>query len=58
MNEYGYQLLAANKVDAAIEIFKKNVKDYPKSWNVCDSLGEGYAGKGETKKAIEYYRKS
>lgn len=58
MNTYGYQLLGQNKVDEAIEIFKKNVKDYPKSWNVYDSLGEGYAVKGDNKKAIEYYSKA
>jgi len=58
LNQYGYQLLGAGKVDEAIEIFKKNVKDHPKSWNVYDSLGEGYATKGDNQKAIEYYNKA
>ncbi len=31
MNAYGYQLLGEGKVDSAIVVFQKNVKDYPKS---------------------------
>ena len=58
LNQYGYQLLGDGKVDEAIEIFRKNVKDHPKSWNVYDSLGEGYATKGDNQKAIEYYSKA
>jgi hypothetical protein len=58
INNLGYQYLGANQVDKAIEAFKKNVNDYPKSWNVYDSLGEGYAAKGETTLAIEYYKKA
>jgi tetratricopeptide (TPR) repeat protein len=58
INQYGYQLLFGGKVDEAIKIFQKNVKDHPDSWNVYDSLGEGYATKGDTKKAIEYYTKA
>ena len=55
MNAYGYQLLGAGKVDSAIVVFQKNVKDYPKSWNVYDSLGEAYAVKGDKRKARELY---
>jgi len=58
MNQYGYQLLFGGKVDEAIKIFEKNVKDHPDSWNVYDSLGEGYATKGDNKKANEYYNKA
>jgi tetratricopeptide (TPR) repeat protein len=58
LNQYGYQLLFGGKVDEAIKIFQKNVKDHPDSWNVYDSLGEGYATKGDKKKAIEYYNKA
>jgi predicted negative regulator of RcsB-dependent stress response len=36
-------------------VFRKNVKDYPKSWNAYDSLGEAYAKKGDKRKAIEAY---
>ncbi len=58
INTYGYQLLGAGKTDSAIVMFRKNVKDYPKSWNAYDSLGEGLAKKGERKQAIEAYTKA
>jgi hypothetical protein len=58
INNYGYQLLAAGKTDSAIAMFRKNVKDYPRSWNAYDSLGEGLAKKGERKQAIEAYTKA
>lgn len=55
MNTYGYLLMGQDKVDSALVVFRKNVKDYPKSWNAYDSLGEAYAKKGEKRKAIEAY---
>jgi hypothetical protein len=45
-------------MDEAIAMFKKNVKDYPGSWNVYDSLGEAYERKGEKKLAVENYSKA
>lgn len=58
INNYGYQLLGEGKVDSAIVVFQKNAKDYPKSWNVYDSLGEAYAVKGDKKKAHDQYSKA
>jgi tetratricopeptide (TPR) repeat protein len=58
MNTYGYQLLAQGKTDSAIAVFKKNTKDYPRSWNTYDSLGEALAKKGDKKKAVEAYTKA
>jgi tetratricopeptide (TPR) repeat protein len=58
MNTYGYQLLGQGKVDSAIVIFRKNVKDYPESWNTYDSLGEAYATKGDKRRAAEMYTKA
>jgi hypothetical protein len=58
MNLYGYQLLGEKKYDEAIRVFQKNVKDYPKSWNTYDSLGEAYLTKGEKKLAAESYGKA
>jgi tetratricopeptide (TPR) repeat protein len=58
INLYGYQLLGQKKTDEAIAIFRKNVKDYPNSWNVYDSLGEALAAKGDTKAAVESYNKA
>jgi tetratricopeptide (TPR) repeat protein len=58
INSYGYQLLGAGKTDEAIEMFRKNVKDHPQSWNAYDSLGEAYDRKGEKKLAIENYQRA
>ena len=58
INAYGYQLVGQGKVDSAIVVFQKNVKDYPKSWNTYDSLGEAYATKGDKRRAIEQYTKA
>jgi DUF2911 family protein len=58
INNYGYALLGQKKTDEAIAVFRKNVKDYPNSWNTYDSLGEALAAKGDTKAAIENYTKA
>jgi tetratricopeptide (TPR) repeat protein len=58
VNTLGYQLLNGGKNDDAIEVFKKNTELYPESWNVWDSLAEGYMNKGEKKLAIENYTKA
>ena len=58
MNLYGYQLLGQKKVDEAVAVFRKNVKDHPGSWNVYDSLAEGLAAKGDKKQAIESYTRA
>ena len=55
INQLGYQYLTANNMKQAIETFRKNVKDYPKSWNVYDSLAEAYEKSGDKKLAIENY---
>ena len=58
INAYGYQLLGQRKIDEAIAMFAKNVKDHPDSWNAQDSLGEAYALRGDKKKALEHYTKA
>jgi tetratricopeptide (TPR) repeat protein len=58
MNLYGYELTGQGHLDSAIVIFRKNVKDYPKSWNTYDSLGEAYAKKGDKKQAVANYSKA
>ena len=58
LNIYGYNLLNAGQQDKAIEIFILNTKRNPKSANAFDSLGEGYATKGDKKNAIINFKKS
>ena len=58
LNLYGYQLLNNGQHDKAIEMFILNTQRHPKSANVWDSLGEGYATKGDKKNAIVNFKKS
>jgi tetratricopeptide (TPR) repeat protein len=51
MNEPG-------KINDAIELLEMNVANYPASYNVYDSLGDGYAKKGDKEKAIANYKKA
>jgi tetratricopeptide (TPR) repeat protein len=55
VNAYGYVLLGTGRTDDAIAVFRRNVADYPESWNVHDSLGEALAVAGQTAEAIEHY---
>jgi tetratricopeptide (TPR) repeat protein len=58
INALGYDLMGRNKMKEAIEMFEKNVKDYPDSWNVYDSLAEGLEKTGDVKGAIQNYEKA
>ncbi len=58
LNTYGYQLLGQSKAKEALEIFKTNAKKYPDSWNVYDSLGDGYKAAGDKKAAIDSFTKA
>jgi len=57
LNRIGYDLLQQFPKDA-LEVFKRNVDDYPTSSNVYDSLGEAYMALGENKLAILNYKKA
>lgn len=58
MNRAGYDLLNANRGPEAIEVFKKNTINYPRSSNTYDSLGEAYEKGGNKKAASENYGKA
>jgi tetratricopeptide (TPR) repeat protein len=57
-NTLGYRLLAMDRTDEAIKLFKLNTEYYPESSNAFDSLGEAYMEAGDTELAVENYRKS
>jgi len=56
LNTYGYQLMGEGKSKEATEIFQLNVKRYPDSWNVYDSLGEALLNAGDKKGASSNYK--
>ena len=58
MNQLGYQLMGAGKMDEAIEAFKLNVERYPKSANVYDSLAEAHEKSGKLDLARSGYEKA
>jgi predicted alpha/beta superfamily hydrolase len=58
MNNLGYQLMGAKKLDEAIAIFKQNVELYPGSANVYDSLGEGLEAAGKFDSATQNFHKA
>ncbi|MBL0006572.1 MAG: DUF2911 domain-containing protein [Saprospiraceae bacterium] len=58
LNAYGYQLLNSGNMEGAIKAFKDNTDRHPESANAWDSLGEGYAIKGDKKEAIKCFKKS
>ena len=56
LNIIGYRLMQNGHIDKAIEVFKYNVKLYPNSANVYDSLAEALENSGKTKEAAKNYR--
>ena len=58
LNVLGYRYLRQEKFSDAIQILSLNVKLFPESSNVYDSFAEACMLNGETKLAIENYKKS
>ena len=58
MNSIGYTLAGRGNYDQAIAVFILNTEENPDSWNVWDSLGEGYEMAGDIEHAIINYEKS
>jgi Flp pilus assembly protein TadD len=58
LNNLGYRLMREKKYAEAISVFRINVELYPQSWNVYDSLAEGYMLNGDKELAIQNYEKS
>lgn len=58
INATGYLLLQNLGGEAALRVFILNTLMFPASANVWDSLGEAYAGQGETAKADAAYAKA
>ncbi len=58
LNGLGYHLLRKDRIEEAIEIFKLNVKVYPRYATGYDSLAEAYMKKGNKSLAITHYAKA
>lgn len=58
INQLGYNYLMNKEISRAIAVFQENVKRYPGSANVYDSLGEAYENNEEFELAKENYAKA
>ena len=58
INALGYQLIAQKKAAEAIAVLRENVKRFPGSPNVYDSLGEALEAAGQTEEAAAQYRQA
>lgn len=57
VNGIAYQLLSTKQFGRAFYFFKMNIENYPASFSAYNSMGDFYAAKGDTQKAIDYYNK-
>lgn len=55
VNNMGYYCMQRKMFEQAHTFFKLNIENYPKSFNVYDSMGEYYEALGNKERAIEYY---
>lgn len=58
LHQLGHKLLKDNRIDDAVNIFVKNVSEYPDSFLTNDALAEAYLEKGEQKSALKYFKKA
>lgn len=58
INDVGFKLLKARRMEEAFKVFKLNEIKYPYSWGVYHGLGQTYQMMGQKNQALEYYRKS
>jgi tetratricopeptide (TPR) repeat protein len=58
LDQVGHTLLESGNTLDAIEVFKANAQNYPKSPDVYASLGEAYVRSGQKQLALENYEKS
>jgi len=58
LNNAGYALIKEGDIKMAINFFRLNIVLFPEDANAYDSLGEAYMKDGNTKLAIENYKKA
>jgi len=57
VNGLAYYYMQSGAPEKAYAMLVMNIKNYPKSWNVYDSMGDYYAAQKNKPKAAEYYKK-
>lgn len=57
VNSLGYNFLRS-KPDFAYSLFELNIRNYPQSANVFDSMGDYYLAQSDTAQAIEHFKKA
>jgi predicted alpha/beta superfamily hydrolase len=58
INEAGYYFLGIRKFDQAFGFFSLNIKNYPRSANVYDSMGDYYVAVNDKEKAAGFFKKA
>lgn len=58
VNDLGYNLMSQKQFQKAEQMFQLNVRNYPESFNVYDSLGDLYVAIGDKEKAAKNYKTS
>jgi predicted alpha/beta superfamily hydrolase len=58
VNQTGYYFLSEKKFEKALPFFELNIKNYPGSQNVYDSMGDYYVAVDDKPKAIEFFKKA
>jgi tetratricopeptide (TPR) repeat protein len=56
LHNLGHKMLKENRVDDALKVFSKNVKEYPRSFLANDALAETYLKIGENGQALKYFQ--
>ncbi len=55
INSLGFNFLGKKQFEKSYSFFDLNIRNYPESFNVYDSMGDFYKAKGETQKARDFY---
>jgi tetratricopeptide (TPR) repeat protein len=58
VNSLGYNFMRTNKPANARAMFELNIRNYPESANVYDSMGDFYLDQEDTLQAIEQFKKA
>ena len=58
INSLGFNFLEKKQFEKSYSFFDLNIRNFPESFNVYDSMGDYYKAKGDNKKAKEYFEKA